>query len=233
MTDPMYVSANFPWESLGFKKFTFKERELFETHLAQMEGIMSSYLCFSSLIMWDDWTRVYYMEEGSYLCLLLEEGPTDEWGIMPPIGPWDGEHLEELAHVFKKMERMFHENHLPFSCCELKKPMLPFVEQMDLEWKIWYARENSDYIFTIDDFCASFQNAKARYNIRYLEKRSAIRAESAGAENLPVYEALLKRHFCDRHSCSDCDQGCELGAMRAVLALGEKSGMETDRKSVV
>ena len=225
MTASMTASFRFPWQRYGFRKFTMEDRELLECHLADISGILSSYTCFSSLILWDDWTRVYCRENGSYLCLLLEEGPSDQWQVMPPLGPYDEEHFEELSALFLELEQMFQENGLSFSCCEIKDWMLPYLRRMSLQWEFYYGRENSDYLYRKEDFCKALENPKVRYNIRYLLRKSNPTLTEFRQEDAGLYVEVLEKVFCDHHSCGECTEGCQKKVLLRTLANHERLGI--------
>lgn len=223
---PMRASFRFPYEQYGFRHFTVEDRELLDCHLAKMPGILSSYTCFANLILWDDWTRVFCREWGEYLCLLLEEGPSDQWQVMPPLGPYDAAHQGELTTLFQNLERMFHENSLDFSCCEIKDWMFPFLEQTGLSWDFYYGRENSDYLYRTEDFQAALNHSKVQYNIRHLFRRHRVEFRELRNVDMPLWEQVLEETFCRSHPCAECTEGCQKRVLRYGIQNHDLLGLK-------
>lgn len=222
----MRASFRFPYEQYGFRHFTMEDQALLERHLADMPGILSSYTCFSNLILWDDWTQVFCREWGGYLCLLLEEGPSDQWQVMPPLGPYNAAHQGALTALFQDLEKMFHENNLEFSCCEIKDWMFPYLEQTGLSWEFYYGRENSDYLYKAEDFETALNHSKIQYNIRHLFRRHQVEYREVRKADLPLWERILEETFCGCYSCAGCTEGCQKVVLRRAIQNHDLLGIQ-------
>ena len=213
----------------GFQPISFADGPLFRQHVSQMPGYLSSYTCFSSMLMWQERYQVFWKQEGDYLLLLLKGGAGELWEAMPPLGPYDEAHLPELTRVWKGLDRIFQRQGQELLCTEIMDWMIPWFERMGFEHELEYDRDSSDYIYKAEDFHGIFKEQKTSYNIRYFLKRQEPEFRELKGEDFPLYESVLRETFCQFHECGVCESGCQIKALRRMVhhhgELGVKGGL--------
>lgn len=213
----------------GFQPISLVDGPLFGQHVSQMSGLLSSYTCFSSMLMWEERYQVFRKQEGGYLLLLLKGGAGELWEAIPPLGPYDQEHLPELTRIWKGLDKMFRCQGQELLCTEIMDWMIPWLDRMGFEHELEYDRDSSDYIYKAEEFQSIFQEQKTRYNIRYFLKRQDAEFWELNGEDFPLYESILKKTFCECHECEECESGCQIKALRCMVhhhgKLGVKGGL--------
>lgn len=209
----------------GFRSLRPEDGSLFERYINQMPGMLSSYICFSSLLMWEERYQVYWKQQGGYLLLILKGGAGEYWEAIPPLGRYDEEHLLELAKVWRGLERIFQMENQAFLCTEVMEWMIPWIERMGFSHWLEYDLASSDYIYEAEAFRASLENQKTRYNIRYFLQKQEWKFRELNGEDFPLYESVLSQSFCTHHQCEECISGCQIRALKCMVEKHEQLGV--------
>lgn len=205
----------------GFYPLTIEEKDLFMRHRYMAEGALSSIMHFSTLIAWKDWTEVCWKRVGNYLCILYRDKDEKRWYGLPPLGSYRSGYRGNLNNALYEMQeaqRLCGPPDSAFQINQVKAWMLPyFEEQRTFHFQTVYSRDDSDYLYRVNDFLAALEEPKTRYDIHHFIRYHNPVIQSFSEQNREECMRILHDVWCENHACTECVEGCQNDALKTFL----------------
>lgn len=220
--------ASLPGEK-GFEPLTIRDQALFHSFWQSVTQPLSSAVHFSTLMAWSDWTQVRYQVIGPYLCLLCQNRTEKQWYGLPLLGPYEHKNRADFKYALEKMylaSASLAESHpdaaickaVPFRIEQVKEWMLPYFHKAEIfPFQVTCDRNRSDYLYRMEDFKASLEKPKSRYDIRHFIKYQNPALQEFQTVNRADCFWLLEEVWCKNHACRECTEGSQKKALEQFL----------------
>ncbi len=207
----------------GFKPLTIEEKGIFDQHIMELEGDLSSFSYFPSLMAWNFSTVCYYKLIRDYLCIVLDDKPFNRIVCLPPLGKYIKETFEE---TIKTLYKLFKEKGIELVFLDVQEWMLPYykaLQAFDISYE--YDRDFSDYVYTLEDHRGILNKKKMRNAYHHFLHTYHPECVPITNENKIFCYEFLNKRWCNEHTCKECLYGCLLIATKRYVEIFEELGL--------
>lgn len=201
--------------SEGFHRIKKEDILRLKSYYHYMKDSYASSINLLSIFAWDKNLPAYYKEVDSFLWFVVYDKINERWVCLPPIGDYE---KKELEMVFSKMESVFEKWNRPLIFTDITPWMVFYYKSyFTNRMEVRQEEELLEYIYPMDAFKNRLEEQRERYNYQYFLKKNNIRT-------VPLYVDLegdcikiLEESFCNFHSCSECEYGCQKETLHNAL----------------
>ena len=210
------------FERYGFIKLTSDVFSSFIQYYNKMKTPLPSSLHFTSINAWSHTVVTYYKPIGEHLVCFQWDAPEKRWVLIPFLGVYE---QEKINAVMKEVLLLYEQWHIPLVLTDVAEWMRPFYEAIPFfNWEVTCDRDLSDYVYTAEDFCASLNEQKVRYDYRYFIRKYNPVLEIMRPEYAAECAAFIHENWCIEHNCEECVYGCAVVTEETAVACVDKTG---------
>ena len=209
------------FEQYGFSRLTSEGFSLFKEYYNKMKQPLPSSLHFTSMNAWSHTIITYYKQMGEHLVCFQWDAPEKRWVLIPFFGAYE---QEKINAVMKEVLYLYEQWNIPLILTDVAEWMKSFYEAIPfLQWEVTHDRDLSDYIYTAEDFCASLQEQKMRYDYRYFIKKYNPVLELMRPEHAEECATLIRESWCTGHLCEECTYGCAMVTEKTAVTCVDQT----------
>lgn len=210
------------FERYGFSRLTTEAYPLFMEYDQKVNRFLPSSLHFTSMNAWNHAVITYYKPIGEHLVCLQWDAPENRWVLIPFFGVYE---QEKINAVMKEVCGLYEQWQIPLILTDVAEWMKPFYEAVPgMRWDVIADRDLCDYIYTTEDFLASMNDQKVRYNYRYFIRKYNPVLELMRSEHAAECEALVRESWCVNHTCEECIYGCAAQTEKTAIQYADRTG---------
>jgi hypothetical protein len=199
----------------SFRPLTLETKSVYDRYIEPLPEALPSTLFFQGLYAWNLTSINVYRIVGRHLCIIANDTWTGEFLALPPLGvPGDASFIGAVDEVYASFRRVG----LPCVFSDVPAFLLPFffmLEHYDID--VSYNADDSDYIFTRQDFVEGTTKRSCREAISHLQRRERPVVRPLSAEDSDAVIDVTKQFFCVEHDCRDCCFGCEVTVVSRLM----------------
>lgn len=209
-------------KTYGFKYLSIKDKKLFDHYYDRMNDNWASSISFASMIAWNYSIKIYHRIIGEYLCCLAQDTTCNRWVILPFLGFYEKDKLEQCAKEFKSILEKLQ---IPIVFTDVSEWMLPYYMNLkSIKLKENYDLGLSDYIYKAGDFEKTLNSQESRYDYNYFIRKNNPELVLMSNENINTYIEFLTKIWCSSHDCDYCQYGCLLDSAKSIINVVNEVG---------